>query len=275
MASAGHYMYGTEKRRVTMKKLLAFIMTIVMVFVLCSCDEQQIMDGDTGKTPAGSGSDQQTGNEAAGENAGIDGDDIGEEDITDLRPEEIAAGGWQVRPVFKDTYATEDAASLFEKADTGELQLIAYLGEKDDGSACAYLCRQEAQLSLVRIDREGSKVHTVPVFLGQYAGADVESNAGILVGGWDYVKATRECELPERVREAYNRAFEGFAGMPYVPMAFLGSQVVAGANYAVLCSGTTLSAKAFNVYVVTVYAAPDDTAEVLSVKTIDLESIEW
>lgn len=47
--------------------------------------------------------------------------------------------------------------------------------------------------------------------------------------------------IPSEANEAFRDAMENYPGVGYVPMAYLGSQVVAGTNYAYLCRNTTLS----------------------------------
>lgn len=58
----------------------------------------------------------------------------------------------------------------------------------------------------------------------------------VLSGGWSYY-LNPAVDLPEAVRTAFDKVTEDavYTGGWYVPIAYLGSQVVAGTNYAILC----------------------------------------
>ena len=71
---------------------------------------------------------------------------------------------------------------------------------------------------------------------------EFESAASLAVtGGWT-LSDPQDNILPEEVSEAFDDALEGYTGVGFKPVAYLGSQVVAGLNYAVLCQGTTVTA---------------------------------
>ena len=91
-----------------------------------------------------------------------------------------------------------------------------------------------------------------------------------LAGGWT-VADTEGFALPDDVQKAFDKAFEGFAGAGYTPLAFVGSQVVAGANYLVLCRETLVTAEPVTkLSMVKIYADLQDSAEVTSVCAIDI-----
>ena len=56
-------------------------------------------------------------------------------------------------------------------------------------------------------------------------------------GGWA-VNAEDPTLIPEEALEAFNKATEELVGCDYEPIALLGSQVVAGTNYCLLCETT-------------------------------------
>ncbi len=62
----------------------------------------------------------------------------------------------------------------------------------------------------------------------------------ILAGGW--TSAEDQTVTPELI-ELFDKAFEGFAGASYEPLAFLGTQVVAGINYRFLVKQTLVTAQ--------------------------------
>ena len=57
------------------------------------------------------------------------------------------------------------------------------------------------------------------------------------VGGWSVPQDTK---ITEEELKIFNKAIEGLTGVGYVPVAYLGSQVVAGTNHAFLCQGTVV-----------------------------------
>ena len=58
-----------------------------------------------------------------------------------------------------------------------------------------------------------------------------------LLGAW-YANMDHPTEIPQDVLDAFNAATENMTGYVYKPIALLGSQVVAGMNYCLLCETT-------------------------------------
>lgn len=56
-----------------------------------------------------------------------------------------------------------------------------------------------------------------------------------MVGGWTYNDKLPDAILPERVVTAFSKAFEGFVGVKYRPVLYVGSQIVSGTNYCIIC----------------------------------------
>ena len=57
------------------------------------------------------------------------------------------------------------------------------------------------------------------------------------VGGW---QAAADPTITEERQALLDKALEKLVGVNYVPVAYLGSQVVAGRNHAFLCQGTVV-----------------------------------
>ena len=60
---------------------------------------------------------------------------------------------------------------------------------------------------------------------------------GGLVGGWT---AAEDPAITDDVNALIEKALDGLVGVNYVPVAYLGSQVVAGTNHAILCLATAV-----------------------------------
>ena len=54
----------------------------------------------------------------------------------------------------------------------------------------------------------------------------------VLLGGWQDVDSP---VIPAEVQAAFDKAMEGFTGSSYIPVAYLGRQVVSGTNYMLFC----------------------------------------
>ena len=65
------------------------------------------------------------------------------------------------------------------------------------------------------------------------------ASAETLAGGWTLHDIHEE--IDETALAAFEKAFEGFAGVGYEPVALLATQVVAGVNYCFLCKATTVT----------------------------------
>ena len=59
---------------------------------------------------------------------------------------------------------------------------------------------------------------------------------GPLAGGWT---PSEDPAVTEELKEIFERGTAALAGASYIPVAYLGSQVVAGTNYAFLCQAVT------------------------------------
>lgn len=64
-----------------------------------------------------------------------------------------------------------------------------------------------------------------------------ETVPGALMGGW---AAAEDATITDEVRALFDKAMEGLVGVNFVPVAYLGSQVVAGRNHAILCQATAV-----------------------------------
>ena len=86
-------------------------------------------------------------------------------------------------------------------------------------------------------------------------------------GGWT-VNAEDPTLIPEEALEAFNKATEELVGCDYEPIALLGSQVVAGTNYCLLCKCTVVTPVSY--VLMYIYSGVDGTNEVLDIQDITL-----
>ena len=84
-----------------------------------------------------------------------------------------------------------------------------------------------------------------------------------VVGGWT---VTEGAALSDEAKAALDKALEGLTGVSYEPVALLGTQVVSGTNYCILCQVTPVVPDAKPAWaLVYVYADLEGNAEIMNV----------
>lgn len=162
-------------------------------------------------------------------------------------------GGWTIAEEAPSDVLPEDVQAAFDVAASellgNKLVPVAYLGKQIvAGTNHAILCTSapvipdpETKLVVVilYVDLEGNaKITAINEFaLTGSEEAEAAPDAQ-LAGGWTIPEAYSVVELPEEAAAAFAKASEGFLGNKLEPIAYLGNQVVAGMNYAVLCRST-------------------------------------
>lgn len=197
------------------------------------------------------------------------------------------AGGWTVSSEPASPAIPEEAKEAFDAAIEGltgvGYEPLAYLGSQVvAGVNYGFLCRSQvvspdaqASLSIVKVyrDLEGNAtiLETKDVAIPAYTeNSDLSYVPEGMAGGWTLPEDAEPAALPEAVQTAFDTAFADFAGVGYQPLAYLGSQVVAGENYAVLCRATMVSAEPQSALaVVTIYADLEGGAQILSIAGFD------
>ncbi len=92
-----------------------------------------------------------------------------------------------------------------------------------------------------------------------------------IAGGWAINEGDTGMEANPEARAALEKALEGLTGAGYEPLACLGTQVVAGTNYRILCRITpVVPDPASHFGLVYVYQALDGTAKLLDVQDLAL-----
>ena len=94
-----------------------------------------------------------------------------------------------------------------------------------------------------------------------------------LAGGWTVSKDGGLNSMPQNLASAYSEAFTNYEGIRFEPLACVGSQVVAGTNYAMLARGVVNGETEYGLYIVVIYDDINGNASVKSVNHIDLASI--
>ena len=100
-----------------------------------------------------------------------------------------------------------------------------------------------------------------------------QTDAAEMVGAWAITAPFgKPVMLPsEEAQIAFDKATENYVGVGFKPIALLGTQLVAGTNYKVLCWGTLSTGDAVtHLYIVDIYADLQGNAEITNVGQLDL-----
>ncbi len=189
-------------------------------------------------------------------------------------PETPVAGGWTLTATEEVTLPQAEK-DIFSKAAKSGMIPIALVGEQVvAGKNYMFLCAENGAylMAVIYLDLQGNAEMTQSsaFSLTDYTQGDSETPAEPLAGGWAAPDTLTVLPLPEKAQTAFDKAIDGFVGSDIEPMALLGTQVVAGTNYAILCRVTPVVPDAVStVQVVTVYADLQGNAEFTSFCALD------
>lgn len=89
-----------------------------------------------------------------------------------------------------------------------------------------------------------------------------------MLGGWT---VSENIEITDEQKTVFDKALEGLLGVNYEPLAYLGSQVVAGTNHCFLCRSTVVAPGAVpQLALVYIYEGLDGHAEILNIEMLTL-----
>ena len=98
-------------------------------------------------------------------------------------------------------------------------------------------------------------------------GGEEVALGGGLAGGW---AAAEDATVTEELKAIFDKALEGLVGVDYTPVLLLGSQVVAGTNYAFLCKGTVVYPDAQpSWYIIYIYADLEGNDQLVNIMEFD------
>ena len=169
---------------------------------------------------------------------------------TEEVPVAPVTGGWTIPQEPAEAAMPEEAKAAFDLAmetyQDGRPTPIAYLGSQVvAGANYSFLCVDTTGLKVIKIykDLEGnaSILSEEAINITDYTSeGDISFPDAALAGGWSAGSASGAA-LPADAQKAFDTATEGLTGVGYEPLAVLGTQVVAGTNYAILCKATQMT----------------------------------
>lgn len=185
-------------------------------------------------------------------------------------------GGWEV-PAEVNAVLTDDHKAVYDAAAGTDdaVEPVALLATQVvSGLNYAFLGKDATGWSVLvcykSIDGKSQITSTSSIDLDNVKTADTSVPEGV-VGGWAVQVPEQAAELPQEAQAALTKALEGYTGINLVPIALLGTQVVAGTNYLFLCEGAAVTPDAApGLYVVKVYEDLKGASEISSVEAFDL-----
>ena len=240
-----------------MKKWFLILTVITMAMTLAGCGVKKVSNvNDADKT---------------------EGDEEYEGDEEDL------TGGWEI---VADPAAVElpaDAKKAFDAyvKDFGEgIIPMGYIARKNqDGMHYMILCKDTEADELQTIvlsgnsDEDDSIIYSL--YLDEYTegkGAEIKTERA--ADDWEVPEDFTKGTLPDKVKAPYDKAVEKLAANNMTPVAYLGSQLVSGTNYAILVRSETTAEKSVAVLqIVIVYEDLEGNAEITNTYTLDLSEL--
>jgi len=217
---------------------------------------------------------------------GSSNESVQTDESSEMSAEESVSGGWNLFDNEANALP-EDVQTAFDKAAetfTGsELKPVSYVASQVvAGTNYMILCEAATttqqpetsyQMVVVYADLEGNaEITQIKEFdLTEYTdGNNTEISAERLAGGWQVAEDRSSVVIPQDAKDVFDKAAGNLDGNELEPMALLGTQVVAGTNYAFLCFSTLQTEETINgIQVVTVYEDLDGNAEITNICTVD------
>ena len=281
-----------------MKKVIAILLAAAMVLAMTACNKKAPAEEstDTKATEAETTKAEETeaetteetteeATEETTEEAPVDGPVVGGDEEGQI------VGGWLLNDRFAATEMSEEEIDRFAKAmecfDGAGYDPIAILGQQVvAGMNYAYLCQGQMvvpgaapSLYVVKVyaDLEGNVSITdaekveVDDLLELFEADDDEDDAdddvdgGMLVGGYTVNENLGGVILPGDSLQAFAEATQDLAGASYLPVALVGSQVVAGSNYLIIAKQTKVTnPPVSSICVMKVYSPIDGSAPTIT-----------
>lgn len=202
--------------------------------------------------------------------------------MPEITPEEteetmaVLPGGWEMIKGDISVDANTDAKNAFEKA-VGtlvgfEYEPLAVLAKQIvGGTNYCILCRGRPTVENARTEMMLVYVYEDLDGNASVTGIKTLINTTNVFGGWSANEGDISLDQNEEVRAVFEKAMEGLTGASYEPIAYIGSQLVSGKNYMILCRETVVVPGAESTYaLVTVYEDLNGNAEILEVSGIGI-----
>ena len=214
-----------------------------------------------------------------------DGSAAGSNNIVADAPSIKIAGGWSVNSEFSGGMSTEEMetfeAAMSELVGVDYLPVAVLATQVVSGTNYAYLCSGTAV-----VPNAPAKWYVVTIYKDLKGEASILSIEEIdldtiktkeniddaeMVGAWSIAVPDMTWTLPEAAQGAFENAAAKYVGVDFTPIALLGTQIVAGHNYKVLCFGTVVTkTPVTSLYVIDIYENLQGESQITDAQLFDL-----
>lgn len=273
-----------------LKVLSLILASIMLIALLGSCGEKKNDETKSPETNVPAVTDSPETDSQKPETEPVETEPVETEpDIGGL------AGGWTINGDAKSAYLPEAINNAYNISMDGlegaEYTPIAYIGSRIltfEAEHYAVLClskavvpdpKPELKIVVVNDKEEGDpEILRINDFsLSDYAGQGENIASGEFdetPGQWSFYAGEVKADLGEKVQAACDATLKGVMGRQYTPVVCLGTQVVAGTNYAVLCIvRTEANDQPIDQRILTIYEDLDGNCSVIGEKSLDLAAI--
>ncbi len=199
---------------------------------------------------------------------------------------EALSGGWEI--VSEPSYSAlpdevQTAFDTFMNDYNDELIPMAYYGKQETAAGTNYglLCKSTNDSELQTVVLQEDPELGMSAVINQFIISDYTEGSGSALDGepeedeWEVPYDTVGSQIPEEATTAYDNAKAAYEGTSPDVLTLLGTQVVAGTNYAFLAKGQTdTDTPRTAVQVVTVYEDLEGNAKISNICTLDMESFD-
>lgn len=210
-----------------------------------------------------------------------------DEPATEISETGPIGGGWEVNAEAGSS-VDGDFQSMFEEAmselDGVDYEPVAVIGKQVvAGMNYAFLCKATPVVAdpttswsvvVIYKDLSGKASFTTAKDIALDDVQTLKEEMGEAVGAWEGVEDASALQLPAGVDDAFQEALGKLADteLDLLPVALLGSQVVAGSNYQVMCLGRDAgdASGLARPYVALVYRDASGSSEITSLEPLDL-----
>lgn len=201
---------------------------------------------------------------------------------------ETLSGGWTVNHELSAVKLPEDVQKAFDKNFAGargaEYIPVAYLGTQVvSGLNHAILCK-----STSKTDNAAEYLSAAVIYTDTDGNSEITDNVDFVIanytntsaatpdqraGGWSIPDEIPEAKISDKDKSVFDKALENYNGTKPEPVAMLGTQVVAGTNYAFLCLMPAEGDTPAYYQIFIIYADLNGKTDVINATPLDLASL--